>query len=97
MARSISEGARTPTGLSSTPSDGAPDLQATRVRALRQGLNETGYVEGRNVTIEYRWAESQPNRLPELAAELAHRQVSVIVTLGLPAALAAKAATTCVA
>jgi putative ABC transport system substrate-binding protein len=75
-------------------SDGASDPQATRMRALRQGLSETGYIEGRNLTIEYRWAQSQIDRLPGLAADLTDRQVSVIVTFGLPAALAAKVATT---
>jgi putative ABC transport system substrate-binding protein len=71
------------------------DTNADRLRAFRQGLKDTGYVEGENVTVAYRWAENQIDRMPALAAELVRRQVAVIAaTGGPPAVFAAKAATT---
>jgi putative ABC transport system substrate-binding protein len=71
------------------------DAIADLLRAFRQGLKDTGYVEGDNVAIAYRWAENQIDRLPALAADLVRRQVAVVVTGGGPAsAFAAKAATT---
>jgi putative ABC transport system substrate-binding protein len=72
----------------------SPDAMADRLRAFRQGLKEVGYVEGENVTIIYRFAEDQNDRLPELAAELVRRQVTVIAASATTAAPAAKAATT---
>src|SRR6516165_9193865 len=66
---------------------------AISARAFRQGLKDTGYVEGENVTIEYRWAEGQYNRLPALAADLVRRKVDVIAANS-PAMLPARAATT---
>ena len=73
----------------------SPAESANYLAAFRQGLNYTGYVEHRNVSIEYRWAQNQNDRLPALAAELVRLQVSAIAaTGGIASALAAKAATT---
>jgi putative ABC transport system substrate-binding protein len=73
----------------------SPDRRRPQVAAFREGLNETGFTEGRNATIEYRWAEDQYERLPEFATDLVRRRVAVIAAIGnATVALAAKAATT---
>jgi putative ABC transport system substrate-binding protein len=73
--------------------DGSPDANARYVAAFRKGLNESGYVEGQNVTVEYHWLEGQYDRLSALLADLVRRQVAVIATLGNLTSVAAKAAT----
>jgi putative ABC transport system substrate-binding protein len=75
--------------LSST----SAEAYATRVAAFHQGLNEAGYTQGRNVVIDYRWAEGDYDRLPAMAADLVRSKVIVITAITTPAALAAKAAT----
>jgi len=76
-------------------SSASPDTFAEAVSAFHRGLNETGFIEGQNVAMEYRWAKGQYDRLPALAADLVGRHVSVLATLGgIPPARAAKASTT---
>ena len=71
----------------------SPETNADRVRAFRQGLKDTGFIEGENLAIEYRWAENQIDRLLAMAADLVRRKVAVIAAFA-GATLAAKAATT---
>ena len=95
--------ARPPTGLAQQPTRvarigvlrlGSASEHASRVEQLRAGLRDFGYVEGKNLVIEFRWAEGKHERLPELAAELVRLKVEVIATEGTPDTLAAKRATT---
>jgi putative tryptophan/tyrosine transport system substrate-binding protein len=93
-----------PLGLAAQPASQVPRIGflglaspatfAPRLEAFRQGLRDLGYVEGTNIIVEYRWAEGRYERLPELAAELVHAKVALIVTHATPGSLAAKGATT---
>src|SRR6266699_2733867 len=74
--------------------NGSPESDVPRLTGLRRGLSQTGYIEGRNLVIEYRWAGNQADRLPALAADLVQLREAVIVSPGLVATLAAKATTT---
>jgi putative tryptophan/tyrosine transport system substrate-binding protein len=83
-----------PTPVIGYLSGGLPGVSAPVVAAFRRGLTETGYVDGQNVAIEYRWAEGHYDRLPELAADIAHRKVDVLAAVGgTPTIMAAKGAT----
>ena len=73
--------------------NGSPESDVPRLTGLRRGLSQTGYIEGRNLVIEYRWAGNQADRLPALAADLVQLRVAVIVSPGLVSTLAAKSAT----
>ncbi|MDA9523867.1 hypothetical protein XI06_27210 [Bradyrhizobium sp. CCBAU 11434] len=87
--------AREPTSVIGYLGSASPEAWSTRLKAFRQGLSEAGFDEGRNLIVEYRWADGNLGRLPQLANELVARNVAVLVTPGsAPAALAAKTATT---
>src|SRR6476620_8234889 len=79
LAAGAQQSARPVIGLLGSTS---PDWYVERLRTFREGLEETGYVESRNVTIDYRWAENRNDRLPALAAQLVQQHVALIVTLG---------------
>src|SRR5262245_9673604 len=92
-ARPLAANAQQPTApVIGWLSPGSPETDVLRLSAFSQGLNEIGRHIGRNVTIEYRWADGQNNRLPALAADLVRRSVNVIAAAGVAAALEAKAA-----
>jgi ABC-type uncharacterized transport system substrate-binding protein len=91
----VSAQAQQPTLVVGFLHPGSPEAYANLVAVFRKALSETGYVDGQNVTIEYRWAHNDNRQLPELAADLVRRRVAVIVTpIGTASAVAAKAATT---
>ena len=94
VARPLAARAQQPMPVLGYLNSGSPESDTSRLTGLRQGLNETGYVEGRNLMVEYRWAGNQFDRLPALAIDLVQIRVAVIVSPGLPATLAAKTATT---
>ena len=86
-------GAQEPRRVIGILGSGSSDRRPGAVAAFVQGLKDTGFIEGKNISIEWRWAEGQYNRLPSLAGELISRGVAVIVAFDAPAAAAAKAAT----
>ena len=90
----LTTGAQQPMPVIGWLSPGSLETDNTvRLSPFRQSLNEAGFVEGQNIVIEYRWAQSQYDRLPALASDLVHRQVTVIAAAGAPPTFAAKAAT----